>query len=74
MSDDRIVLGKRYADTVTGYSGIATAITEYLDDPTPMIRLTSASNDGRPVDETVSSVRLKEVVDGPDRLGFDAST
>lgn len=51
-------LGQKYRDSVTGYTGVATAKTEYMYDA-PSVRLTCIGKDGRPEDTWFSEGRLE---------------
>lgn len=57
----KIVFGRKYLDSQTGFEGIATARVEYWKNAEEIL-LETLDNEGRILKEWVETARLKEVV------------
>ncbi len=57
-----VTLGKRYADEITGFRGIATAVCDYLHG-VRTVRIEGATYEGKPFSEWIDEPRLVAVPD-----------
>ena len=61
---EKVKLGKRYRDTITGFEGVAYGQTEYLFG-CYRVTLTGVNKDGDPAEFTFDAPQLEEIKDAP---------